>query len=172
MNLGVAARTRSLRIARTSGTCKFLECSPAPRRRARRKSRIRLPGHARRRRGAAVVETAVVLPALVILVFAAIEASNAIFLRQTLTVAAHEAASISTRRGGTGAVARLRAEEILQSRAVTGYEISFDPATPETTESGTVITVTITAPADSVVLGPLRLYEGKSLQGRVLMVRL
>lgn len=53
---------------------------------------------------------AVILPLLVTLVFGAIEMSNAVFLRQSLNIAAYEAAKVITRPGNNEALARTRCD--------------------------------------------------------------
>ena len=79
------------------------------------------------RRGTAATEMAVVLPLLVTLVFGSMEMANAVFLRQSLNMAAYEAAKVVTRPGNNQALATTRAGEILTLRKVTGYTLTFTP---------------------------------------------
>ena len=62
----------------------------------------------RGRFGTAAMETAVSLPLLVILVFGAIEMANAVFLKQSMNLAAYEAAKVVTRPGTNAALATTR----------------------------------------------------------------
>ena len=55
----------------------------------------------KKRTGAAVIEMAICLPVSVFMVFGTIELTGAIFLKQTLTSAAHEGALAGMRVGTT-----------------------------------------------------------------------
>ena len=81
----------------------------------------------RTRCGTAAVEMAVTLPLLVTLVFGAMEMANAVFLRQSLNIAAYEAAKVITRPGNNEALARTRCQEILTVRKVSAFTLSFSP---------------------------------------------
>lgn len=119
------------------------------------------------------MEAAVTLPMLFVLVFGAIEAANAIFLKQTLTIASYEAAKIVSKRGGTTSAGRTRFAEVLASRGFTEFTFRTDPevvtlATPR----GSEITIDVSMPASSASLGPLHVYDNKTLTKKVHMVRL
>jgi Flp pilus assembly protein TadG len=58
------------------------------------------------RTGAAALEAAISVPLIVTIIFGAIELSNAIFLRQSLNMAAYEAAKVVTRPGTNETLAR------------------------------------------------------------------
>lgn len=125
------------------------------------------------RRAVATVEAAVCLPVLILLVFGAIESSNGIFLKQSMTMAAYEAAKVAASPRGTKALATQRCKDVLAVRDISNFEISFVPNTlSETTASGTKISVTITVDADAAALGPLWIFEGKKLTKTVQMQRL
>lgn len=126
-----------------------------------------------KRRGAATVEAAVCLPLLIVLVFGSVESSNGIFLKQSLTIAAYEAAKIAAAPRGTIDTATTRCREVLAVRDVDNFEISFSPNNlTEDTPRGVKIQVTVTVDADAAALGPLWILEGKSLQKTVVMRRL
>lgn len=129
-------------------------------------------GRSRRRSGAACAEAAMSLPLLVLLVFGAIEMANAVFLRQTLNLAAYEAAKVVSRPGANEPLARTRAGQILSARRVTTYTLTVSPAVTTATARGTQITVSITAPASNLSYGPVRFLTGQSLSSTVYMSRL
>lgn len=119
-----------------------------------------------------MVELAFCLPIFLILTFGAIEASNAITLKQVLTEVAYETARMATTQGETEADARLRADEILTVRNINNATIDISPSVTATTPSGTPITVTISAPASSNSIGPQWYYKNASMVSTVVMVRL
>lgn len=125
------------------------------------------------RKGAATVEAAVCLPLLIVLVFGSVESSNGIFLKQSLTIAAYEAAKIAASPRGTKQAATTRCTEVMAVRDVDTFQISFTPDNlDENTPRGQNIHVTVTVDADAAALGPLWIFEGKSLQKTVVMRRL
>ena len=119
-----------------------------------------------------MVETAVTLPLLAVLVLGAIEAANAIFIKQSLTIAAYEAGKLAGRPGSTSTQAINRGQQILDARGITGYSVTVSPTITTATARGTQIVVTVTCPGDSASLGPLQVYTGKTLTKQVRMVRL
>lgn len=129
--------------------------------------------HKTERKGAATVEAAVCLPLLILLVFGAVESSNGIYLKQSLTIAAYEAAKIATAPRGTQAEATTRCGEVLAVRDVDSFQISFSPQNlDENTPRGQNVEVTVTVNADAAALGPLWIFAGQSLQRTVVMRRL
>jgi Flp pilus assembly protein TadG len=124
------------------------------------------------RSGAATLELAVAAPLLVILVFGAIEMANAVFLKQTVNLAAYEAAKIITRPGTNQTLAETRVSEIMTARRVSNYTLSFSPTVTTATARGTQVTVTLSAPASNLSYGPLRFMTGKTVTAVVKMVRL
>jgi len=124
------------------------------------------------RRGLAVVELAICLPLMVMLTFGAIEAANAIYLKQTLVTAAYEAARTATSLGGTQADGQTRYQEIVDSVGMKGTAITFTPEIQPDTPAGTAIRVTVTAPADSNSFSIRRFMKGATLRASVTMPRL
>ena len=125
-----------------------------------------------RRCGTAAVETAVALPLLVTLVFGAMEMANAVFLRQSLNIAAYEAGKVITRPGNNESLARTRCQEVLTVRKVPAYTLTFSPTVTTATARGTQVTVTVSAPASNLVYGPVHFMSGKTTTVTVVMVRL
>ncbi len=126
----------------------------------------------RSRCGTAAVEMAVTLPLLVALVFGAMEMANAVFLRQSLNIAAYEAAKVITRPGNNEALARIRCQEILAVRKVSTFTLTFSPTVTTATARGTQVTVTLSAPASNLSYGPVQFMSGKTTTASVVMVRL
>ena len=125
------------------------------------------------RKGAATVEAAVCLPLLIVLVFGSMEAANGIFLKQSLTIAAYEAAKTATSPRGTKQSATVRCSEVLAVRDVDDFTITFSPDDLNaSTPRGENIEVTVTVDADAAAIGPLWIFEGVSLQKTVVMRRL
>ena len=129
-------------------------------------------GRSGSRRGTAATDLAVTLPLLVVLVFGSIEMANAVFLRQSLNMAAYEAAKVITRPGSNEALARTRCDEILRVRKVSTYTLTFSPAVTTATPRGTQVTVNLTAPASNLSYGPVQFMAGKTITSTVVMVRL
>lgn len=130
-----------------------------------------------RRRGAAAVETALLLPLLILLAFGSIELSNMIFLKQTLSIAAYEGARAATRPGATAEQANTRVREVLAARKITKYSVNYttDNAQPlsitATTPRGTLLTVNIESSNGGGFYGPLHMFTGRVLRCRATMVR-
>ena len=129
--------------------------------------------HHQNRRGVSAVEAAVTFPMLVVLVFGSIEAANAIFLKQTMSIAVYEAAKIAASPQGDKVLAETRCREVLQSRGVSNYAIDFTPSNlNSSTASGTEISVSLTIDADSALIGPLWFFSNRSLHKSAFMIRL
>lgn len=129
------------------------------------------------RRAAAAVETALLMPLLVLLAFGSIELSNMVFLKQSLSIAAYEGARMATRPGATKAQADTRVREVLASRNVTSYTVSYTTTgnvpitiTPITPRS-TMINVVVQSSNGGANYGPLRMFTGRSLVCQTTMVR-
>ncbi len=134
--------------------------------------RPRRGGKGARRHGTAVVETAIMLPIIIVLLFTSIELANGIFLKQAVTIAAYEGARSATRPGGTNSTAENRIDEVLLARSVGTYTVTFSPTVTELTTRGTPITVTVEAAASTYALNPLRLLQDRKMGKSITMVRL
>ncbi|MEM0926140.1 MAG: TadE family protein, partial [Planctomycetota bacterium] len=102
----------------------------------------------KRRRAAAAVEFAVCMPVMILLVFGSIEASSFIFLKQSLSVACYEGIRTAAATESTEEDARSRAVDILDSRQVNDYEISF-PSGVEGLDRGDQVVCEVSAPTQS-----------------------
>jgi Flp pilus assembly protein TadG len=123
------------------------------------------------------VETALLLPLLVLLAFGSIELSNMIFMKQSLSIAAYEGARAATKPGATADQANTRIREVLAARNLSAYTVTYttDKAAPldvtPTTPRGTMLTVTVESSTGGADFGPLRMFTGRSLQCQTTMVR-
>jgi Flp pilus assembly protein TadG len=122
--------------------------------------------------GAATVETAVCLPFLLVMVFSSVELSGAVFLKHSVNLAAYEGARTATRTGDNATNAAQRVQQILLSRRVTNYTYSCNPPVTASTPRGTPIEVTVTAPAGSLSIGPLKLLTGRTIRAKFIMARM
>jgi len=124
-----------------------------------------------RRSGVAATEFAVCLPLIILLVFGSIEATSYIFLKQTLNIAAYEGIRESIKVGSDNARGASRAENILRSRDVQGYEIVFPNGQSKETERGDTVVLEIRASAaeNSPLVG--RFINDRQIVARVVMVK-
>ena len=132
-----------------------------------RKPRRRL----KTQRGTAAVEFAVCLPIIVLLVFGAIEASSLIFLKQSLNVAAYEGIRESIRVGSDNAKGANHASNILKSRNVRDFAVSFPSGESGVANRGDEIIIEVSAP--SSINSPLagQFVSSRMLTARVVMVK-
>ncbi|MGI9474254.1 MAG: TadE/TadG family type IV pilus assembly protein [Rubripirellula sp.] len=135
----------------------------------------RLAIHHRRRRrpvrGVAAVEFAVCLPVIVLLVFGAIEASSFIFLKQSLNVAAYEGIRESIRVGFDNANGMDRASNILDSRNVNDFAVSFPNGEAGNAVRGDEIVIEVTAPTSTNSPLAGQFVSNRLLTARVVMVK-
>lgn len=116
------------------------------------------------RRGTATVEAAVCLPVILLLLFGSIEAANAVFLKQTATVAAYEGAATGSQPDGTPSAVQERCRSVLAARNVSQFRVDVNPPSLSAqTPTGTPVYIRVTIPASEAALGPLWLYEGREV---------
>lgn len=122
-----------------------LEATHGMFRRATTKSTIRT-ANARRnsRRGTAATECALCLPIVVLITFGTIDISSALFLKESLTIAAYEGSRVGALQGGTDASAIARVQEILNERGISYVESSVVISSPSFNTAATLQHVTVT----------------------------
>ncbi len=123
------------------------------------------------RRGTAAVELAVCLPVIIVLVFGAIEAASFIFLKQSLNVAAYEAAREVIRGGAFNADGEARATNVLDARNVLDYAISYPNGEAGAAGRGDEIIVLVSAPTQSNSPLAGQFVPNRTLTARVVMVK-
>jgi len=123
------------------------------------------------RKAAALVEFAICMPLLVMLVLGSVEAANAIYLRQALTIAAYEAARTASEPGGTTTSGIARANETLVARNVQDATVDISPELTPVTPRGAYVTTTVTAPLSSNLISPESIFRSRSISVTIVMVR-
>lgn len=125
----------------------------------------------RDRSGAAVVEFAVCLPILMVMILGSIEATSAIFLKQSLVASAYEGIREAAKVRGTAASANQFATSVLNARQVRAFRVVFTPADPSTASRGDRVTVEISAPisANSPFIG--KVLQDRTLTARAVMIK-
>lgn len=108
---------------------------------------------------------------IVMLIFGAMEASNMVFLKQALTETAYEGARLSIREDATHGLAVARCRDVLRQLDVNGGRLRFSPQPSRQLDSGTPITVEVSAPAEANSLWPSWYFSGRTLTATVTMVR-
>ena len=126
---------------------------------------------ARPRRAAAVVELAVCLPIFMLLLLGSIDACNMVFLKQTMTASAYEAARDGIQPDGTTAAATLLAHNVLDARNITGYTVTTTPPLVETADPGDTVRVTVSAPAAANSPVPVAFRRTANITAEVVMVK-
>jgi len=97
-----------------------------------------------KRRGATIVETAVVAPMVLAATFGAMLVGYAFMTRQTVTLAAREAARAGVVPGATEADVRERVDAVMHGVGLSGYTSVIDMGTDENPD----VSVTVTVPFD------------------------
>jgi len=136
--------------------------------------RVIVPGRKRRksgRSGVAAVEFAVCLPVIILLVFGSIEASSFIFLKQSLNVAAYEGIREAIRLRSNNNDAVDRAQNILSSRRVKDFDISFPNGESGSASRGDEIVIEVSAPTASNSPLAGQFVTNRLLTARVVMVK-
>jgi len=111
----------------------------------------------RNRRGAAVVEFAVVAPIFVALVLGMIEFGRALMVQQTLTNASREGARVAVLEGATASEVTAAVEERLTT--IDGATVTCNPD-PAAAAYGDSITVTVSVPFNGVSWLPSPIFLG------------
>lgn len=130
---------------------------------------VRSPSKPNRRRGAAVVELAIMAPVIVLIVMATIDICSMYYLRQTCKLAAYEGCRIALTVKGTSALVQNQAQRVLNARRISGYTVSTTPAV-ESLVPGELLRVTVNAPSrTNLPLGGW-LTGGRDVTADVVMV--
>ncbi|MGY8771166.1 MAG: TadE/TadG family type IV pilus assembly protein [Pirellulales bacterium] len=98
------------------------------------------------RKGTAVSELAVCLPVITLIVFAAIQGAELMFMKQALSVAAYESCREALHPDGTKETAASTANRMLQDRRIQSAAVQFTPTDIEALAPGKYITISIHAP--------------------------
>src|SRR3954447_10127741 len=123
---------------------------------------IRQTSRPSKRRGVAAAELAVCLPVVVLLVLATIESCSALFLKQSLTVAAYEGVRTAIEKGSTTANIQTACDQILADRRIQAAQVTINPANKAAMKPGDFIAVTVTAPCNSNSPVPTTFFRGRT----------
>jgi Flp pilus assembly protein TadG len=133
--------------------------------------RLRLrPSRRRSARGVAAAELAVCLPIVVLLVIATIEACSAVFLKQSLTVAAYEGVRVALEEGATVNNVRDTCNQVLADRRVQSASVRVRPSNIDALQPGEFVDITVSAPAAANSLVPANFFRGRTLSATASMM--
>ena len=124
----------------------------------------------RKGRGVAAAELAVCLPIVVLLVVATMEACSAIFLKQSLTVAAYEGVRTALVEGATARTVQTACNQVLSDRKIEGATVKVSPLDIAVLKPGEYVDVTVTAPCSENSVVPVNFYRGKNLSATASMM--
>lgn len=99
-----------------------------------------------RHSGVAAVEFAIIAPILIVFVYAIIEINSAIYLRQSLTIAAYEGARVALLPNTNLSNVVAAGNRLLESRKINGANIKVVPENFGSASFGEAIRVEVTAP--------------------------
>jgi Flp pilus assembly protein TadG len=131
---------------------------------------VRQVANALRRRGAATLEFALCLPLLLILTFGIIETCDAIFLKQSLILAAQEGARVAVVPGANDGNVRQQVRLILQARGVQEESITITPGNFTNASFGSLITVNVVARVEQNSPSFMGLLSGQRINGSCTMM--
>lgn len=123
------------------------------------------------RKGAAIVELAVVLPLLLLLLMGTIEACAAMHLQQSIDIASYESVRTSLLPRSTTTLVKKTADTFLKNRNTKNATVSISPSNFETAPIGTTITVTISCPSDQNLPVPPFFFSGRTIIGSCSMMK-
>ena len=124
----------------------------------------------RKGRGVAAAELAVCLPIVVLLVVATIEACSAVFLKQSLTVAAYEGVRTALVEGATASTVQTACNQVLSDRKIEGATVKVSPLDIAVLKPGEYVDVTVMAPCSENSVVPANFYRGRSLSATASMM--
>jgi Flp pilus assembly protein TadG len=130
-------------------------------------------GAKRLRKGAAAVEFALVMPLFFMLILGIIEFGRAIMVEQIITNAAREGARIAIVPGTSTAATQAQVANYLVNGAVISSssslnsggnnpQFSVNPSPPSSATSGSLVTVTVSVPYNSVAWLPTAMFLGNA----------
>jgi Flp pilus assembly protein TadG len=115
------------------------------------------------------VELAVCLPVIVLVVFAALEGANMLFVRQAVVQAGYEAAKHASKREGTRAEAENLALQVLAARRINRPQITFVSGNPDTTRTGSDVIVDVSVNSNDRLFTGLGIFSNRRIEARTTM---
>ena len=142
--------------------------------RIRRRHSTLLGGYTRtaERRGAAVVEFAIVAPVLLLLLLGMIECGRMIMVQQSITTAAREGARTAIVEGTSATSAMGSVQSFLSGTGIRGANVTVAPNNTGSIAHGQPVTVTVSVPFSAVSWLPHPFFFGqKTLSSTATMRR-
>jgi len=126
----------------------------------------------RNRRGAALVEFAVVAPVMFVMVFGMIEYGRMVMVQQVLVNSAREGARVGVLDGSTTANVETAVDNYLTAAFINGATVAVTPNPPSSAGFGQPVSVTVSVPFNQVswLATPIFL-QGRSLSATSTMRR-
>lgn len=122
------------------------------------------------RKGIASLECALCLPIVILITFGTIDLCSAMFLRESITIAAYEGARIGVTNTGTNANCIARVNQVLNERNINfNSDACSINATFETADVLDPVTVSVTVPCAGNLALSGWLFSGRSVQANVTM---
>lgn len=131
--------------------------------------KVNRPNKPRKRRGAAMVEFAIVAPILFLFFFAAFEFCRANMIRHTADNAVYEGARMGILPGSTAAEAQQEARRLLNTLGLQNFDVQVTPSVlQDDTEQ---ITVRAEVPLDGNSFLPTQYFTGRVIAREITMTR-
>jgi len=122
------------------------------------------------RKGAALVEFALVLPVFLLLIFGGLEMGRAVMVKHLLEEAARAGCRVASMQGASRADVVSVVDQALDKAGVSGYDVTVSPVPPSSADHLEPVSVTISVPHSEVAWMPSpRFMGGKSLTGVCIM---
>jgi Flp pilus assembly protein TadG len=120
----------------------------------------------RNRRGAALVEFAIVAPVFFLILFGIIEFGRAIMVQEILTNASREGARLAVLDSPNPTATQVTntVNTYLANAGITGATVTINPSEPTSAGYGQPVTVTVKIPFSSVSWLPSPVFLGKTSQ--------
>lgn len=122
---------------------------------------MRLRRKKRPRTGAALIEFALCLPLFLAIAVGTLETCRMIYLRQSLKIAAYEAARLAIVPGIDAQSVQDQCDVFLWGRNISGHEFSCTPQDPAGADYEDIITITVSMPAEEYALFGAWFYQGQ-----------
>jgi len=124
-----------------------------------------------RRKGGPVIECAFCLPLVILFMLGTLEITSALFLKETLSIAAYEGARAGVKRGATPQDASDAATEVLTARGITGATVTVTPDDFSDLDALDDIQVLVRAPANNNIYFISDYVTGQNVAAQCTMVR-
>ena len=125
----------------------------------------------KKRKGAAVVEFAIVAPVFFLMIFGMIEYGRMVMVQQVLTNASREGARQAVLDGSTTTQVSTVVTDYLTSSSITGATVTVTPDPPGNAAFGDPVTVTVSVPFSQVSWLPSPMFLGGTTMSATTVMR-